>query len=92
MQDFFKDLHIPTLPPDQVSGLDKPITQQKIIDAIQSQQTRKSPGPDGLPSEFYKAFSTLLTTILPDMYSDSMKSGSLPASLNQACIILLAKN
>lgn len=70
MQDFFKDLRIPSLSPDQVSNLDKPFTQREITEAIKWLQTRKSPGPDGRPSEFYVTFSMQLTPILSAMFSD----------------------
>jgi len=59
--------------------------------AIKAHQSRKSPGPDGLPSEFYATFSTQLAPVLVAMYSDTLKRGSLPATLNQACITLLPK-
>jgi len=93
LENFFKDLPIPTLSPDQVldQALDMPITLQEVEMAIKAQQSRKSPGPDGLPSEFYAAFSTQLAPVLAAMYSDTFKRGSLPATMNQACITLLPK-
>lgn len=91
MRDFFRGLNIPSLSPNQISDLDKPISQQEIIDAIKSLQKGKSPGPDGLPGEFYTTFSVQLTPILSALYSDSLEAGVLPSTLNQACITLLAK-
>lgn len=57
--------------------------------AIKSLQSQKSPGPDGLPSEFYATFCTQLTPVLAAMYSDFLNRGSLPATLNQACMTLV---
>lgn len=37
---------------DQRNKLDAPITQDEISAAISSMQSGKSPGPDGLPSDF----------------------------------------
>lgn len=54
-------------------------------------QSGKSPGPHGFPSEFYKKFSTQLTPILTSVLCDSLKTGSLPPTFNQACITRIAK-
>lgn len=91
LSDFFRGLHIPTLSLNEVSDLDAPIQQQEILAAIKSLQSRKSPGPDGLPNEFYSAFADKLTPILATLYTDSLNRGALPESLNQACITLLPK-
>lgn len=54
-------------------------------------QSGKSPGPDGLPSDFYKKFSPELSPFLCQVFSDSFDSGELPLTFNQACISLLLK-
>lgn len=77
--------------PDEVSTLDAPLQQQEIIAAIKSLQSRRSPGPDGLPTEFYAAFAGKLAPVLATLYADSLAKGVLPDSLNQACITLLPK-
>uniref|UniRef100_A0A672GJR5 Reverse transcriptase domain-containing protein n=1 Tax=Salarias fasciatus TaxID=181472 RepID=A0A672GJR5_SALFA len=89
--DFFKDLNIPTLSPDEVSALDAPLQQQEITAAIKSLQSRHSPGPDGLPSEFYATFAEKSSPILANLYKDSFARGAFPNSLNQAYITLLPK-
>lgn len=91
ISNFFKDLPIPVLSSDQVLALDAPIQQQEILAAIKSLQPRKSPGPDGFPSEFYSAFSQQLALIFATVCTDSFNRGSLPDTLNQACITLLPK-
>lgn len=54
-------------------------------------QSGKAPGPDGYPIEFYKKFSDKLTTILLNMFNDSLFRGSLPQTLTEASITLLLK-
>lgn len=88
---FFRDLPIPTIPLDQVSGLDAPIQQQEIVAAIKSLQPWKSPGPDGFPSEFYAMFSEQLSPLFAEACADSFNRGFLPSTLNHACITLLPK-
>ncbi len=53
------------------------------MEAIKSLQTKKSPGPDGLPCEFYVKFSTQLAPILAAMFSESLEAGFLPTTLNR---------
>lgn len=54
---FFKDLSLPHISTDAVQFLDSPISLNEIQDAISAMQSGKSPGPDGLPAEFFKKFS-----------------------------------
>lgn len=64
---------------------------QEIEEAIKSLQPRKSPGPDGLPSEFYAVFSKQLAPVFEAVCVDSLNRGTLSDTLNQACITLLPK-
>ena len=40
----------------QKKELEKPITKKELRNAIQSMDTNKAPGPDGIPVEFYDTF------------------------------------
>ncbi len=51
----------------------------------------KSPGPDGFLAGFFKKFSALLSPQLTTVPYESLCLGSLPLSLNEACITLIAK-
>ena len=70
---------MPSLSQDLRHSLEAPITQKEIVAAITPMQSGKYPGPEGLPSDFFKKFS------------DSFDSGKLPPSFYQACISLLLK-
>uniref|UniRef100_A0A8C5MZK2 Reverse transcriptase domain-containing protein n=1 Tax=Leptobrachium leishanense TaxID=445787 RepID=A0A8C5MZK2_9ANUR len=44
----------------EVSLLDEPISKKELLQALKSTKNGKSPGPDGLPAEYYKEFQDLL--------------------------------
>lgn len=88
---FLDPLPVPTIPPNLVEKLEAPLTQTEITLAISSMQSGKSPGPDGFPAEFFKRFSALLSPQLTTILSESLRLASLPPSLNEACIMLIAK-
>lgn len=50
------------------------ITMEELLQAIKSINSGKSPGPDGLPIEFYKTFHKQLLTPLLDMLNESFNS------------------
>ena len=59
--------------------------------AIFASATGKSPGPDGLPAEFYREFAPELGEALHGVITEAMSAGELPESLRQGDIILLYK-
>ncbi len=75
-----------------VPELDGPITLEEITKSINSLQSKKSPGPDGLPSEFYKKFNVKLAPLLLSVFEESLDLGMLPLTLRQASITLLPKD
>ena len=51
----------------------------------------KSPGCDGLTSEFYKTFFEEIAPFLLETFKEAIKKGELPASLKQGVITLIPK-
>ncbi|XP_059203363.1 uncharacterized protein LOC131982778 isoform X4 [Centropristis striata] len=88
---FFDRFSTPTLDRVAAEELERPITLIELEAAVKSLQSGKSPGPDGFPAEFYKTFWKQLAPHLLEMFTESYKSGTLPHTLNQACISLLLK-
>ncbi|KAF0036602.1 hypothetical protein F2P81_011914 [Scophthalmus maximus] len=88
---FFFNPDVPAIDPAMGLNLDSPLVLQEIVDAISSMQSNKAPGPDGYPTEFFKKFSSELAPLLLDVYSESIKRGTLPPTLTQASISLLLK-
>lgn len=68
-----------------------PITLKEVIDSISSLKNNKSPGVDGLTSEFYKSFSKELAPFLLQVFCESIAKGALPPTLTQGLITLIPK-
>ena len=54
MNNFFDSIEIPTIDRATRLSLNQPITVEEILSSIREMNNSKTPGPDGLPSEFYK--------------------------------------
>lgn len=54
IQAFLDGLELPKINKEDQTTLDTSITNEDIIQAINSMQSGKAPGPDGFPTEFYK--------------------------------------
>lgn len=63
----------------------------ELTEAIMQLQNGKSPGPDGLPAEFYKAYKHLLIPVLRRVFEEARDTGTLPATMREALIIALPK-
>lgn len=68
-----------------------PKTPEEVLEAIKSFPAGKSPGPDGLPIEFYRMYGNLLAPILASLYLHCLKSGELPPSMYHAHVVLIHK-
>ena len=67
------------------------ITHNECLSALQSFQKNKTPGNDGLTSELYSAFWSLIGKHLVDCISYSYEFGELSNSQKQAIITLIEK-
>lgn len=70
---------------------DNPLTLLEIEHALMSMDSGKSPGIDGLPVEFYKAFWECLGKDLLVVLRECLEEGCLPLSSRRAVITLLPK-
>ena len=73
------------------NAIEEKISATEVKDAIFASATGKSPGPDGLPAEFYREFAPELGEALHGVITEAMSAGELPESLRQGDIILLYK-
>lgn len=62
--EFFSNIEIPVVSKIQVDTMDTPIDKSEVRDAILSMRSRKSPGLDGFPAEYYKTNIHVLAPIL----------------------------
>lgn len=72
-------------------NLDQPIVLKEVHEAVMSMSGNKSPGIDGLPSEFYKVFFDLLGPDLVLLYNTVFDNELLSVSQRTAVITLLPK-
>uniref|UniRef100_A0A8C2FKM2 Reverse transcriptase domain-containing protein n=1 Tax=Cyprinus carpio TaxID=7962 RepID=A0A8C2FKM2_CYPCA len=67
------------------------LTLEELYKALQSMESGRAPGVDGLPVDFYKAFWLELGVDLLEVLKDSLSKGGLPLSCRRAVITLLPK-
>ena len=91
MDTFLEKYNLPKLNEGEAENLNRPITAEEIEAVIKKLPTHKSPGPDGFPGEFYKAFKEELTLILHRLFEKIQTDGRLPNSFYEASIILIPK-
>uniref|UniRef100_A0A669DIK2 Reverse transcriptase domain-containing protein n=1 Tax=Oreochromis niloticus TaxID=8128 RepID=A0A669DIK2_ORENI len=76
---------------DQMSFCDRPISISEVLPAIRRLKLNKSPGTDGLTSEFYITFADQLAPFLLNVYIESLINQSLPPTLSQGLLTLIPK-
>ncbi len=69
---------------------DRPITLAEVLESIKYLKVNKSPGIDGLTSEFYQKFAKIWPFLLEVIY-ESIRVESLPPTLTQSLITLIPK-
>ena len=67
------------------------LTLVEVKKAIKELAINKTPGPDGLPNEFYKAFFEDISDLLYMSYIEAFKNGFLCESQRQGVILLIPK-
>jgi len=71
--------------------LNKDITKEEIIKAINKLKPNKSPGLDGLTNEFYKKYSKTLAKYLEKVFKDIGDKKEITKSMKQGLITLIFK-
>lgn len=84
--------HCKHLEDEETTTLEGPFTDKEILKSVKELNTNKSPGPDGLTSEFYKHFITKLGPLFKEMTKQSFNKKMLPDSLNESLITLIPKD
>lgn len=91
MWNFFRGLRIPQLSKEDREGLEAPITLEELQNATAVMANQKSPGLDGLPTEIYKRYESILLPKLLEVLNWAASEGRLPSSMTEATIIVLPK-
>ena len=82
---------LPKLNEEDITTLNNPIIANEIWNVIKSLLTKKSPGPDGFPTEFHKKFMEDLIPTLLKLFNKIEKETILPKSFLEASITLIPK-
>ena len=90
---FFRksNLDIPRLNDQQKVCCEGLLTLNDCTTALFSMPLNKSPGTDGLPSEFYRTFWNLIGDLVVNSFNYSFHTGSITSEQGRACISLLPK-
>ena len=91
MDNFLETSSLPTLNQEEIDQLNRPITRDEIEYVIKILPTNKSPGPDGLTGECNHTYKEELKPILLKLFQRVEEEGTLPKTLYDATIILVAK-
>ena len=77
--------------PSMNEMLQKEYTRGEIFEALQSIGDIKAPGPDGMPSVFYKkCWDTVGDKVVAEVLQ-FLNGGRMPEGWNEACVVLIPK-
>ena len=82
--------HCPKLIPSANNELNKDLTLEELVLTLKSCKD-SSPGLDGIPYSYYKAFKHLLLPLVLDSWKYSLDVGKLPDSQAVSCITVIPK-
>lgn len=91
MDDFIKDLALPSLSTSHREILEGEITMEEVLAVIKQAKTSKTPGPDGFSTAYYKTFATQLAPHLLRFFMAIQDGTALDTDSNKANICLIPK-
>ena len=77
--------------PQHRNDLDQIITREELAKAVQKLQKNKTPGPDGIPAEFYQAYWHILDDHYLE-YINAVAESTFPKKVNTSITTLFYKN
>ena len=67
------------------------ITTKETTTAVEKMQNNKTPGPDGIPKEFYERFWDILKDHMTELFNENYENTTMTESQKQAVLRLLYK-
>lgn len=83
---------LPQVPNDMCEVLSRHATLQEVHDVVFKMKASTSPGPDGLPVEYYKTFWPQLGPLLTQVINFVLDGGFTPSSYKCGRIVLVPKD
>uniref|UniRef100_A0A6I8T0L1 Reverse transcriptase domain-containing protein n=1 Tax=Xenopus tropicalis TaxID=8364 RepID=A0A6I8T0L1_XENTR len=91
LTEYLNDIEFPEVPLDLVRQLDKDITVDEVKEAIKAFPSGKTPGPDGIPIEWYKKYADFLSPKMVELFNGNNQPNTLPDSCYDAYVTLILK-
>lgn len=82
---------LPQLEKECKQEFETPFTLDEVEKTVNALPRRKTPGPDGIPAEFYQLQKDTLCPILLEIFQEAYKTKSLPPSFLRTHTILIPK-
>ncbi|KAJ1081408.1 hypothetical protein NDU88_001590 [Pleurodeles waltl] len=86
------EVQLPRVEDAEREALNTVIDEPDARSAIKQMSTGKASGNDVPQVEFYQEYAELLCAPLLEMFKEAFKTGVLPESLREACIVVLQKS
>uniref|UniRef100_A0A3Q1K7F4 Reverse transcriptase domain-containing protein n=1 Tax=Anabas testudineus TaxID=64144 RepID=A0A3Q1K7F4_ANATE len=67
------------------------VKKEEVLESIKQLNTGKSPGPDGLPTEFYQLYNDDVLNLLTSMFNKGLQTGCMGESFYEGVMCLLYK-
>ncbi|KAJ1207052.1 hypothetical protein NDU88_002444 [Pleurodeles waltl] len=90
-REYLDGLWLPRLTDAQAAELEAEFSLEDLQGALGDMASGRAPGLDGLPVEFYHAYSATLLPRLLEILQESGEGGLLPQQMREALIVMLPK-
>ena len=91
MTKYLNNIDIPCISDESKLLCDLPLTITEIEKAIKCMANNKTPGPDGIPVEFYKIFWSEVSSLVHESFQKAYELGQLSDSQRRGVINLIPK-
>ena len=88
---FLGNSNIPRLSQEERLSCEGQITIEEFVKALDTFDTGKTPGNDGIPAEFYKIFWNSVGKLMTEVFNHSLELGQISNSQKQAITTLIDK-
>ena len=88
---FLNNLNIPSLTEQQMLSCEGKITSEECAKVLETFQPNKTPGNNGIPTEFYKTFWPLISDPFIRCVNECFEKGEMSSSQKQAVMTLIEK-